>query len=374
VLAVLITALVAVGAGTVAVRSGEAGPPARAADATMTEVIAELRRFVESARGLPFRGPVNVSVLADADFRRTFLAGEPAEEPDLQVQEGVLRAFGLLDADDDLARASSVDPGTVAGFYDSETKELVVRGTRATPFVRQVLVHELTHALDDQHFGLDRFIVDAEAALAYEALVEGSAVAVENRYLESLPAAERRDADAEAEGTFGGMGADSRPIPGVLLELADFPYRDGAALVAALLKAGGQARLDDAYRSPPLTSADVLHPGRFLAGSRRPVAVSVAPGGRVVDGGSLGELVLRFLLSASMPAREAASAAEGWAGDQYVAWRSGRETCVRARVVMESAAEASELLAGLRRWAAGHPGATVTPAAGSSGVSLLRCA
>ena len=376
VLAVLIAALLAAGAGTVAVRSAGAGRSAPVDDAAMTAVVAELRSFVESARGLRFRGPVDVSVLADADFRRAFAAGEPVEEPDVDVQEGVLRALGLLDEDDDLGRATTLDPDTVAGFYDTDTKELVVRGTRATPFVRQVLVHELTHALDDQHFGLEPDIADPEAALAYEALVEGNAVAVENRYLASLSAAERREADVEAESTFGGGGAPrgGREIPEVLLELAEFPYRDGPRLVAALLEAGGQARLDDAFRSPPLTSADVLHPERFLAGPRRSAAVSVAPGGRVVDEGLLGELVLRFVLAASVPPAQAARAAEGWAGDRYVAWRSGRQTCVRASVVMESGAEATELLTALRRWATDHPGATVTPGGASPAVSLVRCA
>lgn len=374
VLAVLIAALLVAGVGTAVVRGGGDPVPEAAGDAAMSAVVAELRGFVEAARGLRFRGPVNVSVLGGDDFRRAFVEGDPVAEADVDVQEGVLRALGLLDGDDDLARASRLAPDTVAGFYDSESKQLVVRGTRPTPFVRQVLVHELTHALDDQHFGLDRHILDAEAALAYEALVEGNAVAVENRYLATLPAAQRREAAAEAEATFGQVAGRTGAIPEVLLELADFPYRDGPELVAALLAAGGQARLDEAFRSPPLTSADVLHPARFIGGARRPVPVSVAAGGQVVDEGPLGELVLRFLLSASVPPGEAARAAEGWAGDRYVAWRSGRQTCVRARVVMESAAEAGELLTALRRWAAGHPGATVSAGATPPAVNLLRCA
>lgn len=372
VLAVSVAALLVAGGATVAVRR-DSGPRPRpaAADEGMVSVVAQLEGFVESARGLRFLAPVDVSVLADADFRRAFSAGAPAEQGDLDVQAGVLRVFGLLDPGDDLGRASSVDPATVAGYYDTETRQLVVRGTRATPFVRQVLVHELTHALDDQHFGLDRNLSDPEAALAYQALVEGDAVVVEDRYLATLPPGEQRQADAEAEATFG---ATTGGIPGVLVELADFPYRDGPALVTAILAAGGRARLDEAFRSPPASSAAVLHPAGFLSGRGRPLPVSTPAGGRVIDEGPLGELVLRFLLSASVPEDQAAAAAEGWAGDRYVAWRTGRRTCVRATVVMESPAEAAELLSAFRRWAAGHPGATVTSPAASSEVTLLRCA
>ncbi len=199
----------------------------------------------------------------------------------------------------------------MAGFYDTETKELVVRGPHLTPFVRQVLVHELTHALDDQHFDLDPDFLDDEAALAFEALVEGDAVVVESRYLASLPEAERQAAAAEEEATFGGAGGR---IPDIEAELGAFPYRDGPRLVAALLAAGGPGRLDAAFRSPPVSSAEVLHPERFLDGPGRATVPPVAAEGRVVDDGVLGEVVLRLVLAGSVPRDQAAKAAAGWAG------------------------------------------------------------
>src|SRR3712207_9092098 len=67
-----------------------------------------------------------------------------------------MRALGLVDGPFD---ASVLDAGAeegVLGFYDSQRRRLYVRGDAATPAVRRVLVHQLTHALDDQHFGLER--------------------------------------------------------------------------------------------------------------------------------------------------------------------------------------------------------------------------
>jgi len=340
-------------------------------DPATAAVIAELQAFVESTRGLRFLKPVDVAVLDDAAFRRSLAGGRPTERPDADVANGVLRALGLLDAGD-AGPSGELDPDTVAGFYDTETKELVVRGTKLTPFVRQVLVHELTHALDDQHFDLDPVLADAEAALAFEALVEGDAVIVESRYLESLPEAERQAAAAEEEARFGGNGGRT---PAIVAELGVFPYRDGPRLVEALLAAGGPARLDAAFRSPPASSADVLHPERFLKGLGRAGVPPVAAEGRVVDGGVLGEVILRLVLASSLPPDRAARAAAGWAGDRYVAWTSGRSTCLRATVVMDDAAEAAELAGALRQWAADHAGATVDPvAARSPSVTLTRCA
>jgi hypothetical protein len=340
-------------------------------DPATAAVVAELKAFVETTRGLRFVKPVDVAVLSDAAFRRSLAGGKPTEQSDAEVVSGVLRALGLLDAGDP-APTGGLDADAVAGFYDVETKELVVRGPELTPFVRQVLVHELTHALDDQHFDLDPRLVDNEAALAFEALVEGDAVIVESRYLESLPEAERRAAAAEEDATFGG-GAGR--IPAIVAELGAFPYRDGPRLVAALLAAGGPGRLDAAFRSPPVSTSEVLHPEEFLDGAGRADVPPVAAGGEVVDRGVLGELILRLVLASSLPPDRAARAAAGWAGDRYVAWSAGGRTCLRATVVMDNAAEAAELASGLREWAADHAGASVDGGAGRSpAVTVTRCA
>ena len=78
------------------------------------------------------------------------------------------------------------------------------------------------------------------------------------------------------------------------------------------------------------------------------------------------------MLGESWPDDQAGRAAEGWAGDSYVAWRTGKRMCVRATVVMDSDVEAAELVTGLRKWAADHPGANVEPA--PAAVTFLRCA
>ncbi|HEX2118207.1 MAG TPA: hypothetical protein VHF91_03420, partial [Acidimicrobiales bacterium] len=145
-LAVLIAGLLAAGVLIALDRRGDGGTQL---DGSTAAVVAELQAFVESARGLPFKEPVDVAVVDDAEFRRLLSGGEAVDlqRPDDEVSIGVLRALGLLAAGQDLGPAGEIDPDLVAGFYDTETKELVVRGTRLTPFVRQVLVHELTHAL-----------------------------------------------------------------------------------------------------------------------------------------------------------------------------------------------------------------------------------
>jgi len=68
---------------------------------------------------------------------------------------GVLKALRLIADKVDLGEVAKKQAGDVVGFYDDHKKSLYVRGVDPTPFAKEVIVHELTHALDDQHFGLD---------------------------------------------------------------------------------------------------------------------------------------------------------------------------------------------------------------------------
>src|SRR5438270_807934 len=111
-------------------------------------------------------------------------------------------------------------------------------GVAPTPYVKFVLVHELTHALDDQHFGLDRPTLGDDESAAFDALVEGSAVAVERRWLDSRPPAERDAISAEDADTGpvqGSVGPGSGADTDVFTALFDFPYVVGPQFVQALV-------------------------------------------------------------------------------------------------------------------------------------------
>ena len=365
-LAALVVALAVVGARAVATRRRDERPADPALSAELQAAILQMEAFVEAARGLRYLSPVKVSVLGDAAFRRKVNEGNPADSGADPVETGFLRALGLIGARDHVGSGDVLEPDDVDGYYDSDSKELVVRGARPTPFVRQVLVHELTHALDDQHFGIDADVPDDEAQLAYDALVEGDATSVEYRYVHSLSAAEQRQAADEDAAGSGGGSSDYDP----LADLADFPYVDGPDFIDALVGAGGQARVDEAFRHPPTTSAEILHPDRFLSGRGRSPVPDVAADGPGLDDGVVGEYLLGLVLAETVPQDQADRAVAGWAGDEYVEWRSGRRYCVRTTVVLDSPTDVAELSVALRSWAADHKGATVET---SSAVTFTRC-
>jgi hypothetical protein len=334
-------------------------------------VVPELEQFVERTRGLRFKQPVKVELLGDAAFVERLRGADERDVDALQKAEGFLRALHLIGGDVQLEHAlDTLLASAVAGFYDPKTKALVVRGGEATPYVRSVLAHELTHALQDQHFDLDRPELDRrsdEASQAFTGLVEGDAVRIQLQYFLSLGPADRRSFAAEEQAQ---ASETPKGVPEVLVKILVFPYQDGPSFVGAVLKAGGQARLDAAFAAPPETSEQLLHPAAFLRGDGpKPVAAPKADG-KVSDEGVFGELGLLLILDDALGHSAAARASQGWGGDHYVAWRAGGKTCVRTAFVMDTPKDTSELDAALHTWAGRHTGATVE---GTGPITLTSC-
>jgi hypothetical protein len=307
-----------------------------------------------------------MSLLPDRAFRYRFQQASTTEEdPDAKDATphdtaAVLQALGLIDAGTDLDAAFSDFAGdAVAGFYDPTDDELVVRGDKISASLRVTLAHELTHALQDQHFDLVRKDLDKrddEAAQGFTGLVEGDAVRIQDLFLASLPEDEQKAAEREEASASAGISPD---VPEVLLNLIYFPYIFGPQFVTAVVEAGGQARLDQAYADPPSTSEHLMHPEVFLAGQGPREATPPKADRKKVDEGVLGELGLRLLVDSGPDPDAAVEAAKGWGGDRYVAWRNGKRACIRAAIVMDTPSDATELSAALTRLAAVRKGVTV---------------
>jgi hypothetical protein len=359
-------------------------PPAPPAD--LEAVIEEIKVFVERERGLPFLRDVTVELADDEEFEARLLEDFEEDVEEIVTQGQILEALGLVEPGTDLVEALRTLLGAgVVGFYDPATDELVVRGTSTSPYVRSVIAHELTHALDDQHFELERPDLDDatdESGFGFSALVEGNAVRIEDAYLASLSADEQQEAVAE-ELTIG-AGVDLFSIPPVLFELLAAPYLLGPLLVDATIDDGGQERLDAAFTQPPTTSEHVLQPDRYLDGDG-PVAVATPTAdGDAVDEGVIGALGLAIVLGVSplgLPGfGDPDPAVDGWGGDRYVAWDDldGRGTCLRAAIVGDTPEDTAELADALREWADDAPtttgvDATVEGGADGTPVTLTSC-
>ena len=286
---------------------------------------------------------VRIRVLSEPLFREELKRFSP--DPD-QVgrAETVLEVLGLLQPETDLRALLAASDQRTVGFYDPARNELVT-GNELTPLLRRVAVHELTHALDDQHFGIDRNIQGDEAAIAFQALVEGSAIRVERLYVEPLPPAQQRQIAAEERLVKG-----QTQLPPAVEQLLGFPYVFGPPFVEALVDAGPD-RLDGAFSAPPASTEQVLEPSRYLtADAPRTVGPPQAEGA-VIDEGEVGPVVLRLLLESKLDQPQAREAATGWDGDRYVTWRSpdGR-TCIRIQFAVDTPEDSRQLQDALAQW------------------------
>ena len=349
-------------------------PPDPPTEAELRAVVDEVSAFVEQERGLTFEEPVAAELVADEEFERRALEDFEEEVPSLETAGVVLAALGLVDPDLDVVEATrSLTGAGVVGFYDPESGELVVRGAALTPYVRTVMAHELTHALDDQHFELDRPELDEaadESGFGFLSVVEGNARRVETAYRDALSDEESRRALAEELALASGI--DITSIPFVLVEQLSAPYELGQDFVDALLEAGGQEQLDAALDAPPTTSEQVLHPEAYLAGEGA-VEVPLPEGaGEVVDDGTLGEFLIAGVLRGALDGDEVTVATDGWGGDRAVAWRDGGRPCVTASVVGDTPEDTAELQAAFEEWATARDDATVDAGAAPDAPFTLR--
>ncbi len=152
--------------------------------------VCEAAEFVETARGRAFKNFPLVELVDAEEFESRLLDDFNEYADELSADGITMSALGLIPQDANLADIfkESLSVGVV-GFYDTESQELVIKGSDLNLYAELVIVHELTHAFDDQWFDLDRADVDDladDASYGFSAVVEGNASRVEGEWRDSL--------------------------------------------------------------------------------------------------------------------------------------------------------------------------------------------
>jgi hypothetical protein len=401
-LGLLVLALVAVGVVAVAVRAGDDdSAPDAASTATSTtvqgtpstepstpttvasdvppgqkQVFDELMAQVAKVRGLQWRGPLNLKVVPTDELTRLLRdANERDLKPEQLASEGeALKLLQLIPPDADLQQIlEDVLAGVVLGFYDPTTKELVVGGEELDASTRYTIVHEMTHALTDQvfNYGPPTIALDEEGkteeSAAYSALIEGDAVLTQQQWAgEYLSEEEAIVALLGGGASSDGVGALSRTPPYIIQALF-FPYDEGLTFVEKLYDTGGFEAVNAAYRKPPTSTEQILHPETYLAGqgSASPAVpdVAAAAGCTAVRTGSVGEFDMRATLDKHLSQNEAASAVEGWNGDTYRLVRCGSSFGLVDRWQTDPGIDPGRLASAISKWAGQWSGSGRAPGA-----------
>jgi len=363
--------LAAVGTVLVGVReaSGPEGPPH---PSTWDPRVQKYVDFVEKERGLHFTHPVYVDFLSDAAFTKQVTTDrDEVSDDDLEQLDqyaGMLRALGLVEGDVDLFDKSNELHGKgIIGFYSYEDERLRIRGTEITPAVESTIVHELTHALQDQNFDLGKRLDELDkaddanssaAASGFDALVEGDARRIEGLWRDQLPAKERARLDKEQRAGQKGFEQDAKDIPEVMVTMLAAPYDLGEALLAVAVQQGGEKAVDDLFRSPPKTEEQQLDPWTLVAdhqGFLNVPAPELPEGAKSFDDGAFGALTWLMVLSERLPAAQALTAVDGWGGDAYAAYDLDGASCVSIDYRADTPQDLAQMKSALQAWVARGP-------------------
>jgi hypothetical protein len=284
---------------------------------------------LERVRGLEFTEDVPVRVITREQYRAN-ATSTPNRTHQLwnnQVWEGLF----LVGEDRNVSAVfDDLRGSTVQGYYSPASDEIVVVSDAETPRIsRGTLVHELVHALQDQQFGLNESMATQDRQLAHSGVVEGEANLLTARY------------QSRCEGEWscvtvpgGGGGGGSLSNPGVFVVLYQ-PYATGPDFVAAIEERGGWDAVDDLHEAYPASTEQVLHPERYP--DDEPVDVSVPdrssaawnrfdhdPVADTVGEASVYAMLVKHDVGGTPSSRYSYShpAADGWAGDALVPYRS----------------------------------------------------
>ena len=241
------------------------------------QTIDDTVRQLSTATGFALRHQVAYDMMNRAGLK-DFLERRIREEikpEEIRIEELLLKKFGFVPPDFDLKK-TTIDLYTeqAAAFYDFKSKKLYVLESSDTETQEAALVHELAHALADQHFRLQRYLDRAgkndDGALARMAVLEGQATWLMAELSARTTGRSLKDSPDLFEVMARMIGSSSGEFPVLdeaplyLRESLLFPYTSGMKFQQAVVQKMGQAAFAEVFRRPPATTQQVLHPEKYL--------------------------------------------------------------------------------------------------------------
>jgi hypothetical protein len=321
-------------------------PPPEIDQADLDEAIDRATAFVAQERGLEFEEDVEVDVVSRQEYEDQARAAFDADRDDvdgyLLERAQMYQALGLWPAGSDLVSLTrELRALSTVAFYDHDEQRVVMAVPQLGPLFDVTLVNELTRALDDQHFGIDRpelYERGDESALAFATMVGGDARRIDLAYQATLSDEERAQLDTEVAAATPGL--DPQAFPDIMSIEQNWALTHGQSFVQALADDGGNAAVDEAFDHPPRTTEEIAEPDTYLEGVPPLEVETPESGGPESADGVVGQAVLGWLTNLEAPLD--GELAE-WNGDRYVLWPQGNQICIRVNVLGDAGGMAEQL-------------------------------
>ena len=293
----------------------------------------EVLQQMSEITGLKLLTPLKKSLRSREEIRAYVIKqmNEEKNPAERYADARTAEALGLLPKGFDLdAFMVNVLTEQIEGLYDPKTQEFYIADWSPVADQRMVMAHELTHALEDQHFHIEAWSKAArpndDAELARDAVLEGSAMAAmvdylmlgTGRSLKDLPEFDPSMLIGEMENT-----PTLKSAPPFLKDALIFPYISGLNFSAAALKNSGWPALSNVFERPPVSTQQILHPALYK--SSKTASVVTLPSLEKIlgkdwtklDDNLLGEFGWREVLKQFLDEDRAKALAAAWDGDRY---------------------------------------------------------
>jgi hypothetical protein len=323
--------------------------------ATADEVVKEMSQIT----GWGIKTPLKKSIRSRQDIH-AYVLKQMDDEKDAKERYASARsaeAFGLIPKGFNLD-TFLVDLLTeqIAGLYDPKAHEFYIADWIPADEQRMVMAHELTHALEDQHFDIEPWVHAArpndDAEMAREAVLEGSAMAAMLEYELKGKGLKLKDLPEFDPSVFVGDLAETpmlKKAPPFIKDSLMFPYFSGLSFSMGVLKSGGWPAFSSVFARPPANTQQILHPDLYFA-NRAPTPLKVelpaaAPGENwvLLEENSLGELGWKEVLKQFLDESRAAAMAAEWDGDEYATFeqKGSKRLMLFARIRLADIVSAS---------------------------------
>lgn len=308
-------------------------------------VFAQINSIVQTLSeitGLSAEHPVLYGRMDKRQLRR-FLSKrikKTLKPEEIQADELSLKMFGLVPQDFDLKK-STIDLLTeqAAAFYDYDSKKLFLLDDSGFESETTTLAHELSHALVDQHFNLDKFMDETPANddenLAHTAVVEGQASWLMLAYdlkkagQPPVPTAEMLKSVVDSSEDSMADYPVLKESPLYIQQSLLFPYTEGTMFFDAVYHKLGKASFATVFTNAPVDSSQIIHPERYFThvSETKPelAKLGLTKQGKEIIEGTVGEFDHEMLLRQYAGEAEAESLARHLRGGQFEIVTAGKD-------------------------------------------------
>ena len=295
-----------------------------------TDSIHELKKAVVQIGRLGFKTELPVRYINKKQLEQYILRVLDQDYPDEMAEKDAffLYTMGFVEKKINIKKIRKrILINNISGLYNERTKELYALTEYRTinRINSLVIIHELRHAIQDQHYNLSQVLGQLsdfdDRKLAVLAAVEGDAPLVMVEY-GGFNTEVMTSYNADALMSFSPLSntAVLYNYPDILKHQLTMPYIAGLKFSHFILKKKKWKAVNFILKSPPVSSEQVLHPEKYLKNEKpRKIEIGYKPQDYTLyHSGVIGEFYLGVLIKSE---GDFIDLAEGWGGDKFEIYR-----------------------------------------------------